>query len=116
MQKSSENSPGVRGGYTVLTAQSGTEDLQQATRGWAKLPAIQKKRALRKFVQKISIGQNGLDIYYFSNSVSVERSLGVLGMESQSVAKVLPFKVRGTRDYEVRHYFDPPENRKTRHL
>ena len=76
--------------------------IQQATKGWAKLPAIQKKRALRKFVQKILVSQNGLDIYYFSNAVSEERSLGVLCNESQSVAKVLPFKGRGTRNGDLK--------------
>ncbi len=76
--------------------------IQQATKGWAKLPAIQKKRALRKFVQKILVSQNGLDIYYFSNAVSEERSLGVLCNENQSVAKVLPFKGRGTRNGDLK--------------
>lgn len=75
--------------------------IQQATKEWAKLPAIHKKGALRKFVQKILVSQNGLDIYYFSNAVSEERSLGVLCNENQSVAKDLPFKDRGTRNGDL---------------
>lgn len=68
-----------------------------ATRGWAKLPAIQKKRALRKFVQRMLISRKGLDIYYYTDAAQAEeRSLGILFSDGQSIAKVLPFESRGT--------------------
>lgn len=70
--------------------------IERATKGWVKLPAIQKKRALRKFVQKMLISQNGLDIYYYSDAMPEERSLGALSNETKSVAKVLPFGDRET--------------------
>ena len=71
--------------------------IQLATKGWSKLPNIQKKRALRKFVQKILVGESGLDIYYYANAVSSESSLGAFSKETQNVAKVLPFISHGTQ-------------------
>ncbi len=37
-----------------------------------------------------------MDIYYYYNSLAEEKSLGVLSMETESIAKVLSFKARGT--------------------
>jgi len=37
-----------------------------------------------------------MDIYYYYNSLAEEKSLGVLSTETESVAKVLSFKARGT--------------------
>ena len=37
-----------------------------------------------------------MDIYYYYNSLAEEKSLGVLSVGSESIAKVLPFGPRGT--------------------
>ncbi len=69
---------------------------EAVTRGWSKLPDSQKRRALRRLIKDILIGPEGMDIYYFYNSLAEERSLGVLAVESGSPAKVLAF--RGPRN------------------
>jgi len=67
----------------------------QINRGWKKLTASQQKRALRRLIKLLLVGPNGIDIYYYSNALDGESTLGGLLNESQSLAKVLPFRVRG---------------------
>ena len=66
------------------------------TRGWSKIPEVQKRKALRRLIKEILIGPEGMDIYYYYNSLAEEKSLGVLSVGSESIAKVLPFGPRGT--------------------
>ncbi len=70
------------------------ERTESVTRGWPKLPDTQKRRALRRLIKDILIGPEGMDIYYYYNSLSEERSLGMLALENESLAKVLNFKGR----------------------
>lgn len=72
------------------------ERTEAVTRGWSKIPEIQKRKALRRLIKEILISPEGMDIYYYYNSLAEEKSLGVLSVESESVAKVLSFKARGT--------------------
>ena len=73
------------------------ERTESVTRGWSKLPDTQKRRALRRLIKDILIGPEGMDIYYYYNSLSEERSLGMLNVENKSLAKVLDFKSRRNR-------------------
>ena len=70
---------------------------EAVTRGWSKLPDSQKRRALKRLIKDILIGPDGMDIYYFYNSLAEERTLGVLAVENESPAKVLPFRDSGNR-------------------
>ena len=71
------------------------ERTEAVTRGWSKIPEAQKRKALRRLIKEILIGPQGMDIYYYYNSLAEEKSLGVLSAGSGSVAKVLAFKTRG---------------------
>lgn len=71
------------------------ERTEAVTRGWSKIPEAQKRKALRRLIKKILIGPQGMDIYYYYNSLAEEKSLGVLSVGSESVAKVLAFKTHG---------------------
>ena len=73
------------------------ERTESVTHGWSKLPETQKRRALRRLIKDILIGPEGMDIYYYYNSLSEERSLGMLAVENKSLAKVLNFKGRRNR-------------------
>ncbi len=72
------------------------ERTQAVTHGWTKIPEIQKRKALRRLIQKILIGPEGMDIYYYYNSLAEERSFGVLSIETKSVAKVFSLSTHGT--------------------
>ena len=70
--------------------------VEAVTRGWSKLPDVQKRRALKRLLKDVLIGPEGMDIYYFYNSLAEERSLGVLAVETGNPAKDLAF--RGPRN------------------
>ncbi len=72
------------------------ERTEAVTRGWSKIPEVQKRKALRRLIKEILIGPEGMDIYYYYNSLAEEKSLGVLSVGSESIAKVLVFGPRGT--------------------
>ncbi len=72
------------------------ERTEAVTRGWTKIPEVQKRKALRRLIKEVLIGPEGMDIYYYYNSLAEEKSLGVLSIENGSVAKVLAFGSRGT--------------------
>lgn len=69
--------------------------VQAASKGWAKLSAVQQKRALRRLIQQLLIGPKGIDIYYYSSALSDGMSSGGLLMEQKSPAKVIPFRALG---------------------
>ncbi len=71
--------------------------VHKVTRGWAKLPAIQKRRALRRLIQKLLIGPQGLDIYYYSSAFTESVPLGELSKEKESPAKVIALAAQGTK-------------------
>ena len=71
--------------------------VQAVSRGWKKLSDGQKKRTLRRLVKQILVSSEGLDISYFYNSLADERSLGGFTVETESLAKVLPFHSKGTK-------------------
>ena len=72
------------------------ERTEAVTRGWSKIPEVQKRKALKRLIKAILISSHGMDIYYYYNSLAGEKSLGELSIESGSVAKVLSFKAHGT--------------------
>lgn len=70
--------------------------VQAASKGWTKLTAVQQKRALRRLIQQLMVGPNGIDIYYYSSALSDGMSSGGLFAEQESPAKVIPFRNLGT--------------------
>jgi site-specific DNA recombinase len=82
--------------FSLLDVKKDLEDRVQATtRGWVKLSAAQKRRAIRRLIKQLNVGPGVIDIYYYSNALASGSSSGVLSMESESVAQILPFRVRG---------------------
>lgn len=59
------------------------------TRGWAKMPEFQKKKALQRLIHRICVSENRLDINYYYNSLKDENALGVFSISSGSTAKVI---------------------------
>tara|TARA_B110001454_G_scaffold219202_1_gene252081 strand:- start:180541 stop:182340 length:1800 start_codon:yes stop_codon:yes gene_type:complete len=72
------------------------ERTEAVTRGWSKIPEAQKRKALRRLIKQVLIGPQGMDIYYYYNSLAEERSLGVFTLEKANPAKVIAFGSRGT--------------------
>lgn len=70
--------------------------VHRITKGWAKLPAAQKRRALRRLIQQLLISPKGLDIYYNSSAIPESVPLGGLSKENERPAKVIPLRARGT--------------------
>lgn len=69
----------------------------RVTKGWSKLPAAQKRRALRRLVQKLAVGAQGLDIYYYNCASQLAGTSGEFSEGTESSAKVLTFATRGSR-------------------
>ncbi len=71
--------------------------VHKVARGWAKLSAIQKRRALRRLIQQLLISREGLDIYYYSSACAETVPLGALSKEKESPAKVIALAAQGTK-------------------
>ncbi len=84
----------------VISLDEVRQDLEdrvsKVTKGWAKLPAVQKRRALRCLIEKMFISPKGLDIYYYSCALPQEGMLGGGSGETENAAKILPWRARGT--------------------
>ena len=76
------------------------ERTEAVTRGWSKIPEIQKRKALRRLIKEVLIGPEGMDIYYYYNSLAEEKSLGVFSISNENLAKVIPFGPRGNESYD----------------
>ncbi len=46
--------------------------VSSVNRGWAKLPPGQKRRALRRLIQKLDVGAGVIDIYYYLSEMNAE--------------------------------------------
>ena len=83
----------------VISLSDVRDDLEdrvtKVTKGWAKLPAPQKKQVLRRLFQKIAVGPQGLDLYYYSCASENEGTSGALSGNSESSAQVLAFAGQG---------------------
>ena len=65
------------------------ERTEAVTRGWSKIPEVQKRKALRRLIKEILIGPEGMDIYYYYNSLAEEKSLGVLSVGIESAEDLI---------------------------
>lgn len=73
------------------------ERTEAVTRGWSKIPDAQKRKALKRVIKEILVSSEGLDIYYYYNSLAEEKSLGLLSTGNGSDAKVIAFGGFGNR-------------------
>lgn len=88
----------------VISLDEVRQDLEdrvfKITKGWSKLPAAQKRRALRRLVEKLAVGPKGLDIYYYNCASQLAGTSGGFSEEVEKSAKVLKTQifVNGLRD------------------
>ncbi|MCM2355016.1 MAG: hypothetical protein NDI63_15460, partial [Pseudobdellovibrio sp.] len=62
------------------------ERVNVIAKGWAKMPSIQKRNALKRLIHKVEINKQGIGIYYYFNSLKDERTLGTLLVEKSRAA------------------------------
>ena len=88
----------------VISLAEVREDLENrvhsVTRGWSKLPATHKRRALRRLIQRLAIGPKGMSINYYSCALGQDGTSGAGAGEIQRTVKVLTLPPRGIRSRE----------------
>ncbi len=62
------------------------------SRGWAKLTAVQQKRALKRLIKSMYVTPKGIEIYYYNNSSVSKKDKYTLSESTESLAEVMPRK------------------------
>ena len=83
----------------VISLAEARKDLEDRfdviARGWSKMSPVLQKRALSRIIQRLNVGPNGIDVFYYSNALTSGVTSGVFFEGKKSTAKVLPLRARG---------------------